>query len=217
MNKFTAPVSASPLAPEIFPMHFLLYLQNVDQSIAWWFHAHLTRASSGVLLLMSDPGCPECVGPLTALTGLLLAWKRLWHRLLTLGFALPGGMLVNEIIKDTVRRARPFQSSPYLDLGGYSFPSAHTMAATLIYGALAIFIVSVLKSPRSRILALAAAALPVLAVAFSRVALGAHYLTDVLGAIAFSAGWLCFSHETARRLVPARAAVPAPLAEPAAQ
>lgn len=197
-------------------MHFLLYLQHVDQSIAWWFHAHLTRASSGVLLLMSDPGRAECVGPLAVLTGLLLAWKRLWHRLLTLGFALPGGMLVNEIMKVTIRRERPFQSSPYLDLGGYSFPSAHTMAATLIYGALAIFIVSIFKDSRLRLMALAAA-LPVAAVAFSRVALGAHYLTDVLGAMALSVGWLYFSHETARRLIPARAPAPAPAGEPAAE
>ena len=218
MNKFIARSrKVARLAPEIFPMHFLLYLQHADQSIAWWFHAHLTRASSGVLLLMSDPGCAGCVGPLAALTGLLLAWKRLWHRLLALGFALPGGMLVNEIMKVTIRRERPFQSSPYLDLGGYSFPSAHTMAATLIYGTLAIFIVSILKDSRLRLMALAAAALLVITVAFSRVALGAHYLTDVLGAMALSVGWLYFSHETARRLIPARATVPAPPGEPAAE
>ena len=189
-------------------MHYLSSLQYLDQSVAWWFHAHLTRASSGFLLLMSDPGCPECVGSITALTGLLLMWKRLWHRLLTLGFALPCGMLVNEILKVTIRRVRPFQSSPYLDLGGYSFPSAHTMAATLLYGVLAVFIVSVIRKKQIRLLALVAAGLLILAVAFSRVALGAHYLTDVLGAMAASIGWLYFSFGAARKLTPAPASAP---------
>lgn len=193
-------------------MHLLSFLQQLDQSVALWFHAHLTRSSSGVLLLMSDPGCPACVGSVTGLTAFCLAWKRLWHRLLTLGFALPGGMLVNEIMKITIHRARPFQSSPYLDLGGYSFPSAHTMAATLIYGVLAVFAVSIIKANRRRLLLLIGAAVPVVVVAFSRVALGAHYLTDVLGAIALSIGWLFFSCGLARKLIPAP--VPASAAQP---
>ncbi|HWB60621.1 MAG TPA: phosphatase PAP2 family protein [Chthoniobacteraceae bacterium] len=190
-------------------IYLLSLLQNLDHATAVWFHAHLTQGSSGVLLLMSDPGCPECVGSLTAFAGIFFAWKRHWHRLLTLGFALPGGMLVNEIVKVTIHRARPYQSSPYLDLGGYSFPSAHTMAATLIYGVLAVFAVSMIKTRHFRVLALAGAALPVLVVAFSRVALGAHYVTDVAGAMALSIGWLFLSFGAARKLVPAPVQAPA--------
>ncbi len=185
-------------------MHILSSIQALDHFIAWWFHAHLTPPSSEILLRLSDPGRPECVGSITAFTGLLLTWKRLWQRLLMLGFALPGGMLVNEVVKETVQRARPFQSSPYLDLGGFSFPSAHTMAAALIYGALLVLAVSMIKNRALRLSAAAAAVLLVAVVSFSRVALGAHYLTDVLGAIAVSIGWLYFSHHAARKLVPAQ-------------
>jgi membrane-associated phospholipid phosphatase len=99
-------------------------------------------------------------------------------------------MLLNHAMKIWIHRPRPFAASPYVDMRGYSFPSGHTMAATLIYGLLAGFSLHLFKETRWRVLAFGAAATLVLAVGFSRVALGAHYLTDVLGAMAIGAIWL---------------------------
>lgn len=181
---------------------FTVSLPALDESVAQWFHAHLTQASSGTVMLMSDPGSPVVVGSLTVLTAFGLAWKRWWHHLAALGFAVPGGMLVNMVMKDTVCRPRPFESSPYIDLGGYSFPSAHTMAAALLYGVLAIFFISLIKDMRLRIGALALAFMLVLTVAFSRVALGAHYVTDVFAAMLASTAWLICSLRAVGILMP---------------
>ncbi len=188
-------------------MYYLLFLTHIDQSVALWFHEHLTHASSGVLILMSDPGSPEYVGSITALTGFFLMWKRLWHHLLALGMAIPGGMLLNILMKTATHRARPFPSSPYIDVGGYSFPSGHTMAATLLYGVLAIFVISMLKGRHSRFLTTVTAAILVVVVAFSRVALGAHYVTDVLAAMITGIIWLYFSLGAVRKIMPKPAGV----------
>ncbi|PYL65169.1 MAG: hypothetical protein DMF25_04520, partial [Verrucomicrobia bacterium] len=59
-------------------------------------------------------------------------------------------------------------------------------------GQLALFIVPAIKSWRWRRLTVATAMLFVLLVGFSRIALGAHYLTDVLAGIFFGMAWLSF-------------------------
>jgi undecaprenyl-diphosphatase len=77
-----------------------------------------------------------------------------------------------------------------VDWSGYSFASGHTIGATLFYGQLVLFAFSVVKSRRWRSLIVVTAALFILMVGFSRIALGAHYLTDVLAAICFGMIWL---------------------------
>ena len=64
------------------------------------------------------------------------------------------------------------------------------MGATLFYGVLAAYLVCVRRRWSARLLACAAALLMVTLVGLSRMYLGAHYLSDVLAAAAFSAAWL---------------------------
>ena len=80
-------------------------------------------------------------------------------------------MLLNQIIKVVVHRQRPFHESPFVDLSDYSFPSGHTMAATLLYGLLAVFALLVIRARIWRSLILLSAFLVVILVGLSRIAL----------------------------------------------
>ena len=104
--------------------------------------------------------------------------------------AVPGGMLLNEWLKLAVHRQRPFVEGPYVDWSGYSFASGHTIAATLLYGQLLLFLLPLLKTRHWRALCICSAASLVFVVGFSRIALGAHFLTDVLAAMVFGIIWL---------------------------
>jgi len=104
--------------------------------------------------------------------------------------AVPGGMLLNEWLKLAVHRQRPFVEGPFVDWSGYSFASGHTIAATLLYGQLLLFVLPALKTRHWRLLCIISAMSLVLLVGFSRIALGAHFLTDVLAAIIFGIIWL---------------------------
>lgn len=185
----------------------------VDHEIAAWFHGHLTRPLIDVMLAFSDPGSPQWIAAITLVAVLIMVLKKRWYGLLALVLTVPGGMLLHHLIQIVVHRHRPFRYSEFLDLGGYSFPSGHTMAATLLYGLLAVFAVLVWKGWHWRILAIFGAATVILLVGFSRIALGAHYLSDVLGGIVGGAAWLVLCvvvvERTRRRRLPAASPIQA--------
>jgi membrane-associated phospholipid phosphatase len=167
-------------------------LAGTDHEVATWFHAHLTRAFVSVLRAFTEFGSSEWIGVVLFSLVLFFVWKRLWPSLVTLIVAVPGGMLLNELVKVLVHRHRPFVDGPFVDWSGYSFASGHTIGATLLYGQLALFILPMIKGRRWRTLTVSSAALLIALVGFSRIALGAHFLTDVLAAIFFGIIWLAF-------------------------
>jgi len=164
--------------------------QNADQGIATWFHERLTPAFVSVLHAFTEFGSGEWIGVVLFALVLFFAWKRWWASLVMLIVAVPGGMLLNEWLKVVVHRHRPFVEGPFVDWSGYSFASGHTIGATLLYGQLLLFVLPSLKARHLRIVCIFGAISLVVLVGLSRIALGAHFLTDVLAAITFGIIWL---------------------------
>ena len=164
--------------------------QSADQGIATWFQERLTPAFAGVLHTLTEFGSGESIGIVVFALVLFFVWKRWWLSLTMLIVAVPGGMLLNEWLKIVVHRQRPFVESAFVDWSGYSFASGHTIGATLLYGQLVLFVLPSLKARHLRVLCIFSAVSLVLLVGFTRIALGAHFLTDVLAAIFFGIIWL---------------------------
>src|SRR5437016_2823188 len=197
--------------PLILPQNCLAFagvnpLAGPDHEVAGWFHAHLTRTFVTVLRAFTEFGSSEWIGIVLFFVVLFFVWKRWWPSLVTLIVAVPGGMLLNELVKQLVHRHRPFVDGPFVDWSGYSFASGHTIGATLLYGHLLLFILPGMKVRHWRRLTVFSAVLLVALVGFSRIALGAHFLTDVLAAIVFGIFWLAFclfaTKPMRRRMVP---------------
>src|SRR5213596_2123789 len=165
-------------------------LAGPDHEVAGWFHAHLTRTFVSVLRAFTEFGSGEWIGAVLFFVALYFVWKKWWPSLVTLLVAVPGGMLLNEWVKVLVHRQRPFTDGLFVDWSGYSFASGHTIGATLLYGQLLLFILPALKARHWRLLSIFSAFFLVFLVGFSRIALGAHFLTDVLAAIIFGITWL---------------------------
>jgi membrane-associated phospholipid phosphatase len=91
--------------------------------------------------------------------------------------------VLGDLLKNVVARARPQLPHAVASAPGYSFPSGHALNSMAFFAVL-VLLVAPLLSRRGRVLAWVAAALIVLLVGFSRVALGVHYVSDVV------AGWL---------------------------
>ena len=111
--------------------------------------------------------------------------RRSWLPVVLMGIAAAGSVLITVLGKDVSARARPplalavppFESSP-------SFPSGHTLNATVVLGISAYLVMLGRRHLRSRLLVGSLVAVFVLAMGLSRVWLGHHWLTDVV------AGWL---------------------------
>ncbi|HEU5317074.1 MAG TPA: VTT domain-containing protein, partial [Chloroflexota bacterium] len=130
-----------------------------------------------------------------------LARMREKYWILTLWLAVGGGLLLNWLLKLSYERARPRFDDPLLTLTTYSFPSGHTAGAVVFYGVLAAFLVSRFHQPWKRLACVTGAVVAVALVAFSRMYLGAHYLSDVLAAICSSTAWLVLCLASVHALV----------------
>jgi membrane-associated phospholipid phosphatase len=177
-------------------------LGGIDHGVANWFHAHLTPTFVSVLRGITEFGSSEWIAIVLSVLVLFFVFKRWWPSLLTMVVAVPGGMLLNEWIKILVHRHRPFVDGWFVDWSGYSFASGHTIGATLLYGQLALFVIPAIKSRRGRALILSAATFVIILVGFSRIALGAHYLTDVVAGIFLGTTWLTVCLLAERKLRP---------------
>jgi undecaprenyl-diphosphatase len=165
-----------------------------DLQVERWFHSHQAPWLTAVLSVVSQwHEWPTMTG-VTLLLLLYLLWQRQWHWVVTTICTVPGGMLLSTLLKLVFHRARPTFSDLAAALNTYSFPSGHVMAATLIYGLTATYLATRLTAWRWRVLAVLVAFLLVTIVAFSRVYLGVHYMSDVLAAAAAGVAWLALCH-----------------------
>jgi len=102
------------------------------------------------------------------------------------------GGLLDTAVKVAVSRSRPSLVDPVATAAGKSFPSGHAMSSTVVYGALLlVFLPYVARRWRPAVVA--GAVVVVLAVGFTRLALGVHYISDVLGGYVLGLAWLAAS------------------------
>ena len=161
-----------------------------DMQVSVWLHTHGSPAFSAFLLAITQ--VHSTVG--IPIMGAILAyfvWRHGDHYwVFSLALAVPGGLLLNVLLKHLFNRSRPTWDDPLLSLDSSSFPSGHTAGATLFYGFLAAYMVWRMKNPAARVLVVLACALMIALVGFSRIYLGVHFLSDVLAAVSISTVWL---------------------------
>lgn len=138
-----------------------------------------------------DPATLRCAVAL--LTGWLL-YRRAWRLAAWSGVTAVAGALIGLLVKTVVERTRPSLADPVAQAPGFSFPSGHAMTATTSFAILLLVLLPMVH-PRWRALCWSLAVLSVLGVGFTRIALGVHWFSDVVGgwllglAVVASTGW----------------------------
>lgn len=118
----------------------------------------------------------------------LLVWRRRYRAAAFISVASLGSLVLQGSMKLFFARPRP--QLPWAQvLPDYSFPSGHTMNTIIFYGAVALVIWSIMGR-RAGLLAVGVAAILTFGVGVSRIYLGYHYLTDVVGGILAGIAWL---------------------------
>jgi len=161
-----------------------------DNSAARWGAAHSSGKVKDVLLSITTLGSTPFVIGVVVVVG-LIEFLRLRTKAapLFLATVVVAELVLNNLVKTIVTRARP-DIHRVVHASGYSFPSGHSAAAAATYAAVALLLGSRRTRRTKAILAGVAGGLAV-AVATSRVLLGAHWLTDVMAGMAL--GWGVFA------------------------
>jgi undecaprenyl-diphosphatase len=108
--------------------------------------------------------------------------------LLVLG-AVAGGMLISSALKAGFDRPRPDAVLHTMSVYSASFPSGHAMMSAVVYLTLGALIAATVEDNRLRFYILGLALVVTLLVGISRVYLGVHWPTDVIGGWALGASW----------------------------
>jgi len=151
---------------------------------------------------------------ITLMLVLYSLWKRRWRVLSMLVIGVFGGNAWFQVLSRLFGRHRPVFPDPFGTIPLPGFPSGHAMQAVLLYGLILYLLFPRLRSWRWRLLAALDAVSIMLLVGYSRLYVGDHYPTDVLGGYAFGLVWgalvytgLELFHRSRRSAAPSKAAV----------
>jgi membrane-associated phospholipid phosphatase len=161
----------------------------LDTHVTAWVVAHRTGWLTGFMRVVTWAGSTAVIIPLGQIVGGWFVRRRHeWRPLILLAAAVAGAVALYDIIKSLVGRPRP---PPAIWIGhfhGAAFPSGHATQSVAFYSMLAV-VLGAGRSPRVKLALWSAAVLVALVVGASRIYLGAHWLTDVLGGYALGTLW----------------------------
>jgi undecaprenyl-diphosphatase len=204
-----APLAAVSGAALLFALLLLLVrlqwapLESADHGAADWLnrliagHAAVVSAVKAVTWL----GSSGVLWTLTGVGAILLAIRRRWRLAVYLLVTGAGALALNPVLKSLVGRLRPVVAHPIAYGTGDSFPSGHALGSIVCYGALLLVFLPAVRE-RGRRLFVAVIAALIAAIGISRLLLGVHYISDVLGAWVLGITWLgttAFAFELSRQ------------------
>ncbi len=175
------------LADEVFEVHGRATL---DRRVTASVRALQTPSRDAIALAVTELGSWRFLVPATLSVAGTLAWSR--HRVSALLFAgcVVGGWLLEILLKVSYHRSRPDLWPSLVTEKTGSFPSGHATMSALFFGACVALVYHLSGSGALRAGATAAGAAIVLTVGFTRIYLGAHWLTDVVAGFLVGLFWV---------------------------
>jgi membrane-associated phospholipid phosphatase len=167
-------------------------LVELDRQTAERLHEHArdTPALARAFRTITELGSLWFLALFAAVVAVVLGFRRQPALACAWLLVLAGGGLLDWGLKAIFDRPRPVFADPLVWEDTTSFPSGHSMGSIVSYGLLGYLVAVWLVKPAARVAVVAGLAGLVAAIGFSRVYLGAHWFSDVLGGFAAGAVWL---------------------------
>ena len=153
-----------------------------DEALERWVQAQSTPLLDRLMQMITHAGDRLTHILICTALSLFLLWRRRWRAGATIWMAIGVGYAINSLLKLFFGRTRPDLSLIFVAPSGYSYPSGHAMASTVVYGCAAFFLARLL--PHFSALIRTAVIVIVFFIGLSRIYLDAHWPTDVLAGFA---------------------------------
>ncbi len=168
-------------------------LQPADDRLLEVVAAHRTALLTKVALQATMLGSGIVLVVLVLVGSSFLWLTRHRHSAYLLLASFFGAWLLNTLLKDVFERPRPEVVPHLATFATSSFPSGHAMSSMAAYGAIALLITRLEHGRRARLATWLLAALVILVIGASRIYLGVHYASDILGGYAAGLAWVAFA------------------------
>ncbi|BBH63900.1 hypothetical protein ACTI_05850 [Actinoplanes sp. OR16] len=166
-------------------------LHTLDSDVAAGLNSWASGSETTVKVLqqISSAGGRGFLIPLVALLVLLLIIRKQPRPALYMVVAGAGALILDPSLKSLIGRLRPVVEVPVAQAPGNSFPSGHALGSMVVYGMIVLVFLPAVRR-RWRPVFIGAAAVVVAAIGFTRIALGVHFLSDVLGGWLLGIAWI---------------------------
>ena len=166
-------------------------LTSFDLAVTTWIRAHTTPLGDRIFTVVSLIGSPIAMAAVGMIGAVLIIVRRKWLVLAAWIAGFMGAGVLSLMLKILIHRPRPVGASIFLHGETFSFPSGHALGSLVGYGMLAYVIGSNwIESRRGRLRLAITTAVLVIAIGISRLYLGVHYFSDVVGGYAVGVLWL---------------------------
>ena len=159
------------------------YLTGLDVPVLQYLVAHRDIETSLSFIGVTELGSTIFVCGLALCLGIYFVFRRQVHLAAGLAVAVFGAGAAALVIKEVIQRARPTRMYQAYAETGFSFPSGHATLAAAFYGFLIYLLWRMMPAGFARTASVSALALLIALISFSRLYLGVHYLTDVVGGL----------------------------------
>ncbi|HHH53810.1 MAG TPA: phosphatase PAP2 family protein [Bacteroidetes bacterium] len=158
----------------------------VNHQMTLWWNPTLNQ----IMIFITNIISPLVLLSITGILFVYLWYKKQHYRAILLGFSLASGLASFELIKLIIRRARP--ENALIHVAEYSFPSGHSTMAIIFFSMLIFTLKDGIKNRILKSIFIAFNIILFLTIAFSRVYLDVHWLSDVLGGLSLGLFWTTF-------------------------
>jgi undecaprenyl-diphosphatase len=220
-RRFFSPITAVIAATAVFVLLLIAVrtqwapLESADHDTASSLNSLIAGQSAALAVVKAVTflGSTGVLWVVILAATVILAIRRRWRLALFLLITGAGALVLDPVLKSLVGRLRPVVAHPIAHGTGNSFPSGHSLGSIVCYGAVLLVFLPAARG-RWRTAFITAVITLIALIGISRLLLGVHYVSDVIGAWAVGVLWLgltTFAFELTRR------AAGQPVTDPAAE
>lgn len=161
-----------------------------DQTILLWIHSWANPVLDRLMQIITRLNDPDVVSVIAAVALILLLWRRCYPEAKTFVINCAGGVILSYGLKSVFGKVRPDLWQSAIEEVSFSYPSGHALGSTVLYGFLAYLFAT--RFPHLSLLFYFIAIILIGAIGISRLYLGVHWPTDIIGGYGIGFLWLTF-------------------------